>query len=488
MTKALPSGSPIRRRRAVMGLFEADGWTWASVKAAFWFVVIIVLLAYIPDRAYYFTVNRTIDVGLLAWSPVNFCPAENKTLPCPAPVGAVIPWEASPTQLSLPAARSHAAVAQLGTRLLVVGGSDGTAATSTTYVADLKDGTFRAWTEGPALPEARVGASLVVSGTSAYLLGGSDAEGNPTDTVWVLPVDLETSQLGTWAPVEGLSLPAARTGSAAISVSDGLVVAGGRGPDGVPVNTVWKSTLDAKGLPRAFEDQAVLTLAVADATIAQVGDFLWVYGGSDATGPIGAVQRGNLDVAPTPETPAPNATPAPLKLLRWAVGDAYNLPGARTAAAGFTANGTLYVVGGSDGTGLRQELYWTVPNGDGSLSGWKHLDQTDLPSGLEGASAVVIGSNVVIIGGTTEDGVLAGAVRANLAPQEPLFQAGLVGVVVPALLIEGEIGQQLGYINAAGVATANFVILLAIGWAFAHKETVRAWVDRRRARRRGRQA
>lgn len=488
MGQALPSGTPIRRRRALMGLLDADGWGWASVKAAFWFVLIILLLAYIPDRAYYFTVNRTVDLGLLAWSPVNFCPAENRGLPCPAPAGSVIPWEPSPPELSLPSPRTDAAVIQLGKRLLVAGGSDGTSAAATTYVADLKDGTFGAWTEGPALPEARTDASIVVVGSSAYLFGGSDADGKPTDTVWTLPVDAETSALGAWTPVEGVTLPDARTGSAAIAVSDGVVVAGGRGPDGTPVATVWKANVDTKGVLGTFAAQAELLVPVADASIAQTGDYVWLYGGSDATGPVGAVQRADLAAAPATATPGPNAAPPPLQVLQWAIGDAYNLPGARADAAGFAANGILYVVGGDDGSGARKELYWSVPNGDGTLPGWKHLDLTDLPAGLEGGSAVVIGSNVVIIGGSAQEGVLASAVRANLAPQEPVFQAGLVGVVVPALKIGGEVGQQLGYLSAAGAATLNFTILLFIGWAFAHRETVRAWVERRRARRRGRGA
>jgi hypothetical protein len=370
--------------------------------------------------------------------------------------------------------------------MLVVGGSDGTAATATTYVAELKDGTFGSWTEGPALPEARSGASIVVIGTSAYLLGGTNADDEATSTVWTLPVDTETSALGTWAPVEGVTLPEARTGASALAVSDGLVVAGGRGPDGAPTSTVWKADVDSKGVLKPLAAQAALLVPVADATIAQIGDYLWVYGGSGADGPIGAVQRGNLDVEPTPATPAPNATPAPLKLLQWAIGDAYNLPAARTGAAGFAANGTLYVVGGADDAGPRPELYWTVPNGDGTLPGWKHLDETDLPGGLEGASAIVSGSSVIVIGGTTRDGTLASSVRANLAPQEPFFQAGLVGVVVPALKIGDEVGQQLGYLAAAGAGTVNFVILLLVGWAWAHPEKVRGWVERRRARRRGR--
>ena len=101
MTQALQPGVP-RRRRALFGLLDADGWGWAFVKAFFWFIVIIFLLGYIPDRAYYFTVNQTLDLGILAWSPVNLCPPTNKNLPCPPPFGAVVPWEESPQHILLP--------------------------------------------------------------------------------------------------------------------------------------------------------------------------------------------------------------------------------------------------------------------------------------------------------------------------------------------------------------------------------------------------
>ena len=73
--------------------------------------------------------------------------------------------------------------------------------------------------------------------------------------------------------------------------------------------------------------------------------------------------------------------------------------------------------------------------------------------------------------------------RANTAPTSPYFQLGLVGATVPGLKIEGEIGQQLGYLNAAGAGTVDFVILILIGWAFAHKEQTRRRVIRRVLRR-----
>ena len=51
-------------------------------------------------------------------------------------------------------------------------------------------------------------------------------------------------------------------------------------------------------------------------------------------------------------------------------------------------------------------------------------------------------------------------------------------MTVPGLTIEGEIGQQLGYLNAAGAGTVDFIILILIGVAFAHKERTKAILAR----------
>ena len=72
--QALGPGTAVPRRRAVFGLLDADGWGWASVKAFVWLIFIIFILGYLPDRAYYLTVGRTVDLGVLVWSPINLCP------------------------------------------------------------------------------------------------------------------------------------------------------------------------------------------------------------------------------------------------------------------------------------------------------------------------------------------------------------------------------------------------------------------------------
>ena len=54
---------------------------------------------------------------------------------------------------------------------------------------------------------------------------------------------------------------------------------------------------------------------------------------------------------------------------------------------------------------------------------------------------------------------------------------------MPGLKLDGEIGQQIGYLNAATVGAVNFILLIIVGWGFAHKERVRELVGNYRRRR-----
>ena len=148
--QALGAGRTVPRKRALFGLLDADGWTWAGLKALVWLVIIIMLLGYIPDRAYNLTVKSTVELGKVVWAPVNFCDPGNETLPCPAPVGAVVPWHPNPTEIALPAARTDGGAVQVGTKLLYIGGSDGESAVADVYVSEIVPvGNFDAWTPGP---------------------------------------------------------------------------------------------------------------------------------------------------------------------------------------------------------------------------------------------------------------------------------------------------------------------------------------------------
>ena len=384
--QALGTGGTMRRR-AMFGLLDRDGWTWASLKALFWFLFIIFVMGYLPDRAYYFTVFSTIDLGIRndALTPVNFCPPENLSLPCPAPAGAVLPWQGAPKELYLPAGRRDGVAIQVGTHLLYVGGTDGTAAVSTVYEADLySDGNFSAWREGPALPAPRAKPAVGFFSGSVYVVGGTDATGSPTTTVFVLTPDAQTGELAKWIAADGsdktvptLTLPEGRFGASFVAAGDGIVVLGGSDASG-PTTTVWKASLNAKGVLQAWQPQAPLTAfgdrPRADATALLSGNEIFVIGGVDAKGPTAEVLRGDLSTA--------TSTTAS-KVVRWgtATNAGANLPAPRTDAAGFTANGALYLAGGTDGTGPKSDVWWTTPDANGALTGWKSLSVSDLPAG-----------------------------------------------------------------------------------------------------------
>jgi Kelch motif len=482
--QALPAGRATTRNRAMFGLLDARGWGWASVKAVFWFILIIFLLGYIPDRAYYFVVNRTIDIGILAWSPINFCPPENETLPCPAPVGAAVPWEIAPEQIYLPEPRTDGVVSQSGTRLLFVGGrNDAGEPTDTTFVSTVSGpGNFAEWEVGPPLPEARADAAVAFSGGTIFVAGGYGPDGDPTSQVYVLTTSGQTGELGEWQRADetglDIELPHPMAGAVLMPATDGLFIVGGTEDGTTPTKEVWKTTFDRSGRLGPWVKQADLFTEVMDHSAALIGDYMWVYGGTSASGPTRTVQRGEFGTAEQQQLTT---------LVRFGVrGGSTDLPEPRTNAAGFSASGALYLVGGSDGTAPQTEMYWALPDGSGNIPEWKHLPQSDLPEssgGIEGSAPIALGPDAVLIGGQTSNGVVAGAARANLAPQEPFFQLGLVGATVPALKIDGEIGQQLGYLAANSVGIGNFVILLIVGWAFAHKEKVAELRDNFRERR-----
>ena len=196
----------------------------------------------------------------------------------------------------------------MGSLILYFGGSDGKTATDTVYVArTVATGNFDSWTEGPKLPAPRANASVVSVAGSIYVIGGADAANAPTDTVFVLSPNALTGALGDWTTSNLLKLPEARAGAAAAVTPDGLLLVGGRNAAG-PVATTWKTLLNNTGKLSAWSVEQPLVTPQTDATAALIGDYLWLYGGSNANGPVGAVQRGVFGQPAAEGLPAnPNA-------------------------------------------------------------------------------------------------------------------------------------------------------------------------------------
>jgi N-acetylneuraminic acid mutarotase len=482
--QALPPGAI--RRRAVFGLLDADGWGWAGIKATWWFLVIIFLLGYVPNLAYYFTVGTTIDVGYNAISIVNFCDAGNKDLPCPAPAGAMTPWQPNPAELTLPAGRAGALAVQSGTHLYLVGGTTASGPSADVLATNVSaDGNLEPWAAGPALPEARTGAALATLSGVPYIIGGLDGSGKPTTTV--LAGVVKEGVLTGWTMLDGstagapnLTLPAALSDASAVAASNGLYVFGGRTADGLS-RTVWHSKLSTATPPvlASWAEVTALPLpeARADATATLVGNFLYVVGGEGPSGITDTVFRLQLQGGD------PAADFSTRQLIGWATpnaGQPGNLTSPRAHATSFTANGALYVVGGVDASNAPQATnFWAVPDATiGDIAKWQELKAADLPAPRAGAAIAPVGSVAFLIGGAGPAGPVDTTFRGGLSPKPPFFKLGMFGATIPALSLKGEIGQQLGYINAFGVGMTNFLLLVIVGIAYSHKAATMRMIER----------
>lgn len=483
---ALPPGAV--RRRAVFGLLDADGWGWASLKATFWFLLIIFLQGYVPDRAYYFTVAPTVDVGFNAISPINWCPAENKTLPCPAPAGAVIPWEESPAPLALPAGRAGAGSFTSGTSIYVIGGRTPEGTTASVMTSTVFNGNLTVWQEAAALPEPRSDASVVNLSGVPYVVGGSDASGAPTTTVFRGVVT--NGALTGWEAATDIALPEALTDLAGTSTGAGLYLFGGRTADGLSART-YHSSLTTTGTPtlQGWVELTELALpeARANGTAVSIGGSAYVIGGEGPNGPTNSVFYLGFDTHGLPEVDTGSG-----RAFGWGVSVGQSagaaLPEARQGHTSFTNSGTIFAIGGyNQNDETVNSNIWTVPSStDGTIRSWDVREVTDLPAPRAEATAALVGQHVFVIGGVTGDAAfLDSTIRADVAPRVPFFRLGLFGLTVPALSIKGEIGQQLGYIIAASAALGNFVLLVVIAWMYSHKaETFRffRWITRGRFR------
>jgi len=485
--RALGPGA-VAPRRVLFGLLDANGWGWAGVRSVLWTLVIILMLGYIPDRAYYLTVSPTVELGLNLASLVNICPAENEGLPCPAPAGALIPWK-SATEADLPGDGVDGSMLQAGAHLYYIGGTSGTPrlATTNVAVATIDAAGLSTWSAGTALPEARAHAAVAFFAGKAYVIGGASDTATATASVYVGTPDATTGLITAWERLDALELPAARSAAAVTVVSDGIVVLGGEGIDRSPTTTVWKAKLGANGELETWADFLPLPEPRSHAAAALVGDSIYVWGGKDANGPAAAALRGDIAVAPTAATSHSATVVNPDQgdaeigtIYRWDGGPQEgNLPTPRDGAALWSANGTLYVAGGTiDGVATTSVL-WAAPVAAKGVTSWTSVELSNLPAdgARVGASGVVVGAHVLLLGGTDATGAhSAGALSAGTSPKAPVFRAGLVGLTVPGLALQGEVGQQIGFLSAAGAWTLNFVIMLGAGVAYSQRERFRAWV------------
>jgi hypothetical protein len=193
--------------------------------------------------------------------------------------GSLGAWEAGE---AFPAGLAGMAITSDGRYAVIAGGrSSASTATQEVYLAHIwGDGRLGAFKAAPfSLPAARAHTGAVIADGNVYVIGGNDGT-SATSTVYRAKIS-RTGALGVWSTLE--ALPGARSHHAAL-VHDGAIyvvagIAGDPAGDAKPLNDVLRATINKDGTLGAW--QTVSTLDAAFSTHAAVvhDGHLYVIGG-----------------------------------------------------------------------------------------------------------------------------------------------------------------------------------------------------------------
>ena len=151
---------------------------------------------------------------------------------------------------------------------------------------------------------------------------------------------------------------------------DGLLLIGGRNASG-PGGDDLEDAAQQHGRAERLVRGAPLVTPQADATAVLIGDYLWLYGGSDANGPVGAVQRGEFGKQAAEGLPANPDEGKLITLGRSTTRRTCRSPGPTRRAGAPTAPSTWPAA--TTATVPKPEVYWAVPTNAGEIPEWKHL-------------------------------------------------------------------------------------------------------------------
>jgi hypothetical protein len=277
-------------------------------------------------------------------------------------------------------------------------------------------GAFRSWFEQEnvarftALEIGRSRFSQAVIGPFVYLIGGNVTFGpgssGPTTTVSRSTLNAD----GTISPftnVPSVALISKRDDAAAIVVGSTLYVIGGIGD--TMLGSVERATIDATGnlstfvtLPATGTDAVALTQPRYGFSTAVVGNYLYVIGGTTQVGIERSLERATI---------SPTGTLGTFSAVPTTGAGSSQLAVGRSAASAVVIRNKLYVLGGTTASGDTASVDVADINPDGSLSTFVTLPSSGsgavgLTSPRESASAIAIGHQVFVIGGSSNNAVV----------------------------------------------------------------------------------
>jgi len=256
-----------------------------------------------------------------------------------------------------------------------------------------------------ALHTPRDQPKAIVAGNSLYVISGRR---NRIDEATIERASIIGSSVIDAFVLDGaVRTSAARAGHASVVVGNGLYHLGGDG-GGFALASVERAPIAINGWLDGFTPVPALALPEprADATVATIGNAVFLIGGRGKTGPIASLVRAAI---------GSDRTLGPFSTV-----DSVTLVTARSEASAVILGDALYVIGGRDAGGRALATIERASiNRDGTLGAFS-LAALALPTPRFGHRTAVIRDMLYVVGGLGDQGPVLEIVGARIAADSAL--------------------------------------------------------------------
>ncbi|HNW43354.1 MAG TPA: hypothetical protein PKI19_02550 [Elusimicrobiales bacterium] len=259
----------------------------------------------------------------------------------------------------------------------------------------------------PAVSQ-RYGQAAVIYGSHVFVSGGYD--GTYASSA-VYRAEMGPAGLSAWAPAGFLK--EAVYGHQMLAARGRLYIVGGHS-QGAILSKVWSADLSTGGAPGAWEAETPLPFPLYFHAAVLAGKWIHVSGGYTTGGVSQQIRSATFNEAGA--------------LSAWS--NTYNLPGPRYAHAMVSFADRLYVAGGRDGALARSEVWWWDMSPGGALIA-EAENYASLPAPRYGHAMLAAENALYVIGGNDGSGVRqtvfissAAALAADSGPWRAAAAAG----------------------------------------------------------------
>jgi N-acetylneuraminic acid mutarotase len=316
--------------------------------------------------------------------------------------GALATFNTLPT-VPLSGPRIEGTSVMIGDRLYLIGGADVMLLTPRNDVDSatvLPDGSLGAFSlvSGVTLTSTRLSSSIAVIGSYVYVIGGTDtsSSNNGLTTVERAPINADGT-LGTFAAYTASHLVIGRSGAPVAVVGNSLYIFGGAGNGFAALSSIEKAPIDASGNLGTFTSITNrLAFNHAAASVAVLGNYLYVLGGLDGAQSTSVFERGS--------TLNGNLGTIDYQLDSNANQMYMSVP--RTLHTSAVVGDHLYLIAGANNVGMPSDpglrnVDHSAVLSDGSLGGFSLLSTSTLSDGPFYHQGARAGSYVYVLGGAS---------------------------------------------------------------------------------------